>query len=340
VTEERFVAERSARWNELGALLTRAQTRGLASLTGDEVRRLGALYRAAATDLAAARTFRMSDATTSHVNRLCVTAHDLVYAGHRGGGGVARAARFLASGFPSLVRRTWGFHGFAAAVMILSGIATFLALRGDPDLAERTLGTVFQERADRAASLPDDARRYIEVSGMWRPLLSWGIMANNIFVSAIGFAGGAAACVGGIWFLFQNGASLGGGFAVFHDAGVPGVLWTFVSAHGPIELTAIFISCGAGLRLGTSLLVPGRRSRAAAFRETGLESVSLMLGTSSMLVVAGLLEGFLSPSAAPAELKWAVGAGSVLLMAWYFARAGRSGESPRGRAADPSRLPA
>jgi len=224
--------------------------------------------------------------------------------------------------------------------MILPGIATFLVLRGDPDLAERTLGTVFQQRAERAAAMPDDARRYIEVSGMWMPVLSWGFMANNIFVSAIGFAGGAALCVGGVWFLFQNGMSLGGGFAVFHDAGVPGVLWTFVSAHGPLELTALFISCGAGLRLGTSLLVPGRRSRAAAFRDTGLESVSLMLGTASMLVVAGLIEGFLSPSAAAPEAKWAVGAATAAFMAWYFARAGRQGAASSGPARDPARLPA
>ena len=105
--EERFVAERSARWKALAGLLSRAQTRGLASLSGDEARRLGALYRAATTDLAAARSFRLSEGTVSHVNRLCVAAHDLVYAGHRGGGGPRRAALFLASEFPSLVRRTW-----------------------------------------------------------------------------------------------------------------------------------------------------------------------------------------------------------------------------------------
>jgi uncharacterized membrane protein SpoIIM required for sporulation len=337
--EERFVAERTPRWTELRALLARAQSRGLASLSGDEVRRLGALYRAATTDLAAARGFRMSEATVAHVNRLCVAAHDLVYAGHRGGGTLRRAATFLAAGFPALVRRTWRFHAFAAAAMLLPGIAAFLVFRGDADLAERTLGTVFQQRAERAAAMPDDARRYIEVSGMWMPLMSWGIMANNIVVSLIGFAAGAVGCVGGVWLLAQNGVSLGGGFAVFHDAGVPGVLWTFVAAHGPLELTAIAIACGAGLRLGLSLVVPGRRSRAAAFRETGLESVALLLGTASMLVVAGLLEGFLSPSAAPAPVKWAVGAATAVGMAWYFGRAGGERTS-RGPASDPARLPA
>jgi uncharacterized membrane protein SpoIIM required for sporulation len=224
--------------------------------------------------------------------------------------------------------------------MFLPGVAAFLVFHRDPDLSERTLGVVFQQRAARAAAMPDDARRYLEVSGIWMPFLSWGFMANNIFVSLVGFASGAAGCVGGVWLLVMNGVGLGGGFAVFHDAGVPGVLWTFISAHGPLELTAIAIACGAGLRLGLSLFVPGRRSRAAAFRETGLESVALLLGTTAMLVVAGLLEGFLSPSVAPAPVKWAVGAATAVGMAWYFARAGGERTTSRGPASDPARLPA
>jgi uncharacterized membrane protein SpoIIM required for sporulation len=343
VNEERFVAERTPRWTELRALLSRAQSRGLASLSGDEVRRLGALYRAATTDLAAARSFRLSEATVLHVNRLCVAAHGLIYAGHGGGGALRRAASFLGGGFAALVRRTWRHHAFAAAAMAVPGIAAFLVFRGDPDLAERTLGTVFRDRAERAAAMPDDARRYIEVSAMWMPLMSWGIMANNIFVSLAGFAAGAVGCVGGVWLLAKNGVSLGGGFAAFHDAGVPGVLWTFIAAHGPLELTAIAISCGAGLRLGLSLVVPGRRSRAAAFRETGLESVTLLLGAAAMLVVAGLLEGFLSPSDAPAPAKWTVGAATAVGMAWYCARAGGDARRERttgGPASDPARLPA
>jgi uncharacterized membrane protein SpoIIM required for sporulation len=339
VKEERFVAERTPRWTELRALVARAQALGLSALSGDEVRRLGALYRAATTDLAAARGSRLSEGTVNHVNRLCVAAHDLVYAGHRGGDVSGRAARFLASGFPALVRRTWRFHAFAAAAMILPGVAAFLVFRNDPDLAERALGTVFRERAERAAAMPDGARRYIEVPGLWTPVMSWGLMSHNIQVAVFGFALGAAGCVGAAWLLVVQGVSLGGGLAAFHDAGVPGVLWTFISAHGPLELTAVAISCGAGLRLGFSIVVPGRRSRAAAFRETGLESVALMLGTAAMLVAAGLLEAFLSPSEAPAPAKWAVGAATAVGMAWYFARAGGERTS-RGPASDPARLPA
>lgn len=332
--EPRFVAERRPRWAELRALLDRAQKHGLSSLGGPEARRLGALYRATTTDLAAARSLRLSDATVQHVNRLCATAHDLVYAGHRSGGIAPRMARFLARGFPELVRRSWRYTAFAAAVTILPGLAAFLLMRGNPDLAERTLGTVFQQRAERAAALPDDARRYLEVPELWMPVLSWGIMSNNVRVTLIGFALGSVACVGAVWLLAVQGIQLGGGLAVFHDAGVPGVLWTFVSAHGPLELTAIFLSCGAGIRLGLAPLVPGRRTRAAAFREVGLESAKVLFGTSVMLVAAGLLEGFLSPSTAPPPVKWAAGGASIVAMAWYFGFGGRAGGERRGTLGD------
>lgn len=331
--EDRFVAERTARWAELRALLDRAQKGGLAALSGADARRLAALYRAATTDLAAARSLRFSEGTVQHVNRLCVAAHGLVYAGSTAGGTARKAAALLTSAFPALVRRTWRYHAVAAAVTILPGVAAYLALRGNPDLAERTMGTVMQQRAERTAAMPDDARRYLEVPDLWMPVLSWGIMANNIRVAMIGFALGATAGVGTVLLLVLQGVSLGGGFAVFHDAGVGGVLWTFVSAHGPLEMAAIFISCGAGMRLGLSLLVPGRRSRAAAFRETGTESVAMLFGVAVMLVAAGLLEGFLSPSTAPDPVKWAAGAATTAFMVWYFVRAGRE---TRGTPADPA----
>jgi uncharacterized membrane protein SpoIIM required for sporulation len=336
MTEDRFVEERSPRWKELGDLVRRAGGRA-ATLSGEEVRRLGALYRAATTDLALARTLGVSEATLRHVNRLCVAAHDLVYAGRDvERAGSTRFVRFLASGFPALVRKTWRWHAFAAAAVIVPGVVSFFLLRDDPDLAERTLGTVFQQRAERVAAASDDARRYLEVPDLWLPVLSWGIVANNVRVTLIGFALGTTFGVGSTILLAAQGVNLGGGLAVFHHAGVAGVLWTFVAAHGPLELTAIFISCGAGTRLGLSLLLPGRRSRGAAFRDAALESVGLLLGTSLMLVAAGLLEGFLSPSDAPPPVKWAVGGATAAFLAWYFAFAGRAGPSHGTPAAHPA----
>jgi uncharacterized membrane protein SpoIIM required for sporulation len=333
VREERFVESRRAQWAELRALVDQAQRRGLRSFSGRDARQLGARYRAATSDLAAARSRAYSDATVAHLNRLCVAAHGLVYGGRSADHSAVRAVSLFAETFPALVRRTWRWHVFAAAVAIGSGLVAYAAMAGNPDLTERTLGAVgagLQQRAEKSLAMPDDARRYIEVPDLWMPVFSWGIMTNNIRVALMGFAFGAVAGVGTVALLIVQGVHIGGAFAIYRDAGIPGLIATFISAHGPFELGAIFIACGAGMRLGLSVLVPGRRTRAAAFRDAGLESVTMLVGVAAMLVVAGLIEGFLSPSAAPAPLKWGVGLATSCFLAWYFGAAGRkSGHAAR-----------
>src|SRR6185295_8868295 len=105
---------------------------------------------------------------------------------------------------------------------------------GDPDLLERTFGSTFQERAERAAAMPDDARSYIQAPPLWlSPIESWGLMANNIRVALLLFALGATAGVGATLVLALQGVVLGAGLAPFYDAGVSRVIWTFIAAHGP-----------------------------------------------------------------------------------------------------------
>jgi uncharacterized membrane protein SpoIIM required for sporulation len=318
VKEERFVESRLERWRQLRALLEQSQMRGLRTLDGQAVRRLGSLYRSATADLAMARTLGFSPETIAHVNRLCAAAHDLVYA-RRPTGGAARLPRFLLRGFPRLVRRTLRYHAFALAVFIAGAAGAFLVLRGDPVLADLTLGSVFRERAERSLMTGE----YVKVPSLLAPLFSWGLIANNVSVTLAAFALGTLLAVPGALVVMMNGLHLGGGFAVFYDVGVPEVLWTWVAAHGPVELTAIFIASGAGMRVGLAPIFPGRQSRAAAFRERGLDSVAMLGGTAAMLVVAGVLEGFVSPAEIAPWIKWAIGGASIVAMALYFGLAGR-----------------
>jgi uncharacterized membrane protein SpoIIM required for sporulation len=190
------------------------------------------------------------------------------------------------------------------------------------------MGAVFRQRAERAAAMPEDARRYIELRGAFAPFLSWGIIANNVTVSLVLFATSASTIVLGCLALVVNGAMIGGGFAVFADVGVPGVLGTFVVGHGPLELMALWIAGGAGLRVGAAWVMPGRLSRLAAFQEAGREALTLLLGTTLMLVVAGVIEGFVSPTELPAALKIGVGAGTGAAFLLWVAGA----RAPRGAA--------
>ncbi len=325
MNEDRFVRARMSRWAELRDLIDQASNGGLRSLEGDEVRRMGHLYRAATADLALARTLGASADTLTHVNRLCAAGHDLIYARRTGGAG-SRAVAFARGGFAALVRSTGRFHLVAGGAFALGVLAAYLVFRNDPALADRMLGDELRRRAERAAT---DAT-YIEIPGLVRPAFSWGIMTNNINVTLSAFALGAAGGVLGVLYLLWQGMfALGGVLAVFADRGVADVLITFAAAHGPIELTAIFIGAGAGLRTGVAPLLPGRLGRMAAFVATARESIALLGGACGMLVIAGLLEGFVSPSALPSPVKWSIGVLTIVALCVYFGCAGRASAAPQ-----------
>jgi len=321
MNEERFVHVRIDKWNELRDLVERAQQAGLRSMKGAEVQRLGALYRAATADLATARTLDLTPETQAHLNRLCAAAHDLVYS-RTSRGAVGRARTFLlGGGFPRLVRKTAWYHLASGGAFVLGAAAAFLVFVDDPALADSVLGAEVRRGALRSLA----TESYLDVPGLVRPLFGWGIIANNVNVTLISFAIGSVLGGFGILFmLYQGMFAIGGALAVYADVGAAHIILTWAAAHGPLELTAIFIAAGAGIRTGLSPLLPGRRSRSAAFAETARESVALLGGAAVMLVFAGLLEGFVSPAVIAPQVKWAVGAVTIVLMIVYFCAGGRS----------------
>jgi uncharacterized membrane protein SpoIIM required for sporulation len=170
----------------------------------------------------------------------------------------------------------------------------------------------------------------IEKHEMWThsvvaaaPQESSFIMTNNMTVSFLTFAGGITA---GLWTLFQlffNGMMLGviGVACGMNDMSVK--LWSFVAPHGVLELPAIFIAGGAGLRLAQALLFPGPLSRRDSLAVGGNEAVRLLVGVIPMLIVAGMIEGFFSPSSVPTGFKFTLAAVLFTLFAGYLAYGGR-----------------
>ncbi len=80
-------------------------------------------------------------------------------------------------------------------------------------------------------------------------------------------------------------------------------LWSFVAAHGALEIPSIMISGAAGLRLAAGILFPGMLRRRDALALAGLEAVQLVSATIPLLIVAGTLEAFLSPTPRPHRAK-------------------------------------
>jgi uncharacterized membrane protein SpoIIM required for sporulation len=165
---------------------------------------------------------------------------------------------------------------------------------------------------------------WVDIPVADRPYASSFIMTNNIRVSFLAFGSGVTGGLLTLWILVQNGLMLGGLLGVTTYYGVGFELATFVIGHGVIELSVIFIAGGSGLMLGWALLRPGLMRRRDALMIAAQKSIWLLTGAVPFLVVAGLIEGFISPAETiPWPVKWAVGIGSGILFYGYLLLGGR-----------------
>jgi uncharacterized membrane protein SpoIIM required for sporulation len=170
----------------------------------------------------------------------------------------------------------------------------------------------------------------VDIPELAMPVMAGQIIANNVQVTFLAFAGGIIGGAGTVATLVFNGVFLGAVFGLFAAYGLGGHLLEFVLPHGVLELTAICIAGGAGLYLGSALVMPGRATRAAALVERGREAISLVAGAGVLLVCAGLIEGFVSPAALPFAVKAGVSALSAVVLALYLATPERAGERVNG----------
>jgi uncharacterized membrane protein SpoIIM required for sporulation len=101
--------------------------------------------------------------------------------------------------------------------------------------------------------------------------------------------------------------------------------WSFVAPHGALELPAILIAGGSGLELARGLLFPGLLPRRESLAQAGGRAARLLLGTVPILLIAGMIEAFFSPSSAPVALKFAVaGVLFATLLTWLLASRARA----------------
>lgn len=326
-----LVRRQRARWDEYQALLDEARRHGLNPLGEAKVSRFAALYREMAADLARARTYGGSPELLYTMERMVGTGHNLLY--RPPSRSWSRFRAFVTGGFAALARRQWRPIALASALFYLPALLSFAALRGEPQLAREILPAVLLDRAEKAAEKEARGEGYVEETEIFMPAMATSLVRNNVQVTFLAFAGGVLAALGTVYVLVMNGVMLGAVAGAFANEGQSLHLWTFVLPHGGIEITAICIAGGAGLWLGSAILLPGRRTRREVLVTRGREAVSLIGGTAIMLLAAGLIEGFISPSQLPREMKLALAALFALAMVTYFAFAGRGREDAQAAAA-------
>ena len=315
MTIDRFIEDRRARWARLGQLVSAARGR-VERLSADDVIDLGRLYRVTTGDLAIARRDFGRDVATERLNDLVAAAHALVYSEAPTSG--RRLRRFVLGELPATVRANLPWTGASFAIFIVFAAAMFVVGLLLPDVAANALSEeTRQQLAQR--------QLWTDIPEGFRPIAGPLIIVNNVRVAVVLFAGGLTAGALTIYGLAANGAMLGTIFAVVQGYGLAGGLLAFIAGHGVLELSAIFLSGGAGLRLAWAILRPGERSRRDALRLGSAQASRVMLLVIPVLGVAGLIEGFLSPSGASDAVKAAVGIVTGAMLWGYILFARRRG---------------
>jgi uncharacterized membrane protein SpoIIM required for sporulation len=310
VISTRWLHERHAYWTRLEELLDRVARGGFRSLTRRELQELGLLYRQIAADLATVREHSGSDHIAEYLNQLLARAHHIIYASH--GHAPSSALRFFVSDYPGVFRRNLLPCLVAVAIFIgAAALGAGLTYR-NPDFKTKFLGPEMIDTINRRQ--------------MWthsivaiKPVASSAIMTNNMTVALMTFASGIAGGAGTLYMLLFNGLLLGVIGMACAAAGMSVPLWSFVAPHGVLELPAIVIAGGAGLRLAQGLLFPGLLPRRESIAAAGSEALKLVLGCLPILVIAGTIEAFVSPTDLGVPSKFALAAALfVLLIAYLF----------------------
>ncbi len=304
----RWLDQRTPHWRRLETLVDRAAAGGLKALARDELQELGTLYRQIAADLATVREDPGSLRFAASLNQLLARAHHTIYAAERPTG--SAVWRFARVTFPAALRAHAGHIGLAFLIFLVGAVAGVALTYGHPDFTVKVLGPKMVETIAKREMWTDSI---VSV----KPLASSGIMTNNISVSFMAFASGITGGVGTFYMMLLNGVLIGVIGTACAEAGMSLKLWSFVAPHGVLELPAIFIAGGAGLKLAQGLLFPGLLPRRDAVARAGASAVTLIIGCVPILVIAGVIEGFVSPTALPVTLKFLFAAGLFTLLVWY-----------------------
>ena len=304
----RWMEKRKPHWDRLERIVLRAG-KGLGKLDSRELQEMGLLYRQTASDLSVVLEDRTSVQLASYLNQLLGKSHNLLYRGRR-----PKASGFLTfytRTYPQLFREMLQPILLAVVLFAAAGVAGWAITLHDAGFAHRVLGPEMMDTIERRE--------------MWthsivalKPVAASGITTNNLTVCFTMFALGITG-IGTIWMLAFNGLLIGVVGAATWRTGMALSFWSFVAPHGALELPAIFIAGGAGLAIAHGLFFPGMLPRRESLTLAGGRATTLLLGSIPLLLFAGAIEGFFSPTNSPVLMKFSLSA--VLfagLVAWLF----------------------
>ncbi len=318
--EDKFIEKNILHWNKLKHYTDIIEKSGHRKLSHKELREFLHLFRKTSHDLAYARTHFSNSDIHNSLNGLIGRAHNHIYITKKAS--LTDIKGFYVSDLPAALHKYRSYIFMSFGVFMIGFFISFLLTLLNADSAAYFLPKEMLENINWDMKGPDD----------WNyPLMSSAIMVNNITVALKAFVFGIFLGVGTIYILFLNGALLGSLTGLVYTVGNPISYWSLILPHGVIELTAIFISGGVGLMLGKSLLIPGKYSRKHSLIYNAKESIPLLLGSASMLIIAGIIEGFFTPLSISPVTKLVFAGITALLLIAYYLKTNGTGDGPSTR---------
>jgi uncharacterized membrane protein SpoIIM required for sporulation len=316
VDVDSYIAKYRPEWERLEAASARGG-RAMESMSGAEIQEIVRLYLRASAQLTEVRSRFQDPSLQAYLNSLVSRAHGAVYSAKPRT--VRGFARLFAVRYPEALRRTLPYILVAAAILVVVVVTSWAWVASSPTA--------------QAGILPPGAREAIRRSGGRAatlgppPGLATLILFNNVQVAFLAFALGITFGIGTIVVVVRNALLLGVLAGAFQAVGNAGRFWLLILPHGILELIAICIAAGAGLRMGWALIDPGERSRGRALREEAAEAVVVVIGVIPAFIVAALIEAFITGTAVPDVVEIGIGIaaslGYLVVMIALLRRAGR-----------------
>lgn len=316
-----FVSTHRAEWDRLDALLRRGRR-----LSGAEADELVALYQRTATHLSLIQSSAPDPQLTGRLSQLVARARSAVTGARRASW--RDVTRFLGQGFPAAVYRAR--HWWVPTALVSTAVAILLGwwIGAHPEVQS-------------AIAAPSHLRELTRPGGEYEtyysshPAASFAaqVWTNNAQAAAMCLVLGVFLGLPVLFILFENMLNLGVGIGLMSSAGRLDTFLGLVLPHGLLELTAVFVAAGTGLRLGWTLIDPGPRSRRAALAEEGRAAIGMAIGLALVLFVSGAIEGFVTPSGLPTWARIGIGIAAELAFLTYVfvlgrraVRAGQTGD--------------
>jgi uncharacterized membrane protein SpoIIM required for sporulation len=317
VDVDAFVTVHRPEWNRLEQLARKR------SLSGAEADEFVVAYQRAATHLSVLRSRPSDPALTAELSALVARSRAVITGGARPW--ARELAHFATRSFPAAVWRSRWWSLFSAAFTLVIATAAAVWVANDPE-ARAVLG----DDARLRQLVETDFASYYEQDAAGT--FAAQVWTNNAWVAALAVALGITG-VAVLWVLFQNAVNVGVSAGVMAAYDRLDVFFGLILPHGLLELTAVFVAAGAGLHLFWAWIAPGARPRSRALAEEGRAMITVALGLVVVLLVSGIVEGFVTPSGLPTWARigigvtvWTIFLGYVTVLGRAAVRDGETGD--------------